>query len=270
MLQIQTKSETELNEKMHHMMQNRETIQQKGNNGTVNGQLTSFAPLPPMPPMPPMMPPMMQPFPQPFPPFQPFYNPNQYQIDGKNIQVMPFPNSPGMDPNLLQKLQSGAAQLDVANARVVPIDMEPTTEEPIPLTESDSLDERPELPEVVLPKPKPTPKRKSKVKRVHRRQPKHLHRHEARKPHFLMRARLNTLPKKGQKGGDEWWTKPVPHFCKEAIIEITNCKDKHLEKRWSFNTEDEKCYLYEDLCYKVKKNTFKSLKECMTACWRPK
>ena len=260
---------------MFQMMQNQRMalqMQRMGSNGTAIRTLPPFPPIQSQQQMiQSMMPPMMPAFPQPYPPFQPFYNPNQYKIDRNNIKIsaLPFPNGVGMDPNLLKQLESGRAQLDVANARVIPVEPVPSTEEPLP-TESESLDDQPELPEVVLPKTTIKPKHKRKGNRMPKRHFRHRARHEARKPHFLMRARLNKLPKKGQKGGDEWWTKPVPELCNEPIIEITNCKERHLEKRWSFNKEDEKCYLYEDLCYKLKKNTFKSLKDCMIACWRPK
>ena len=51
------------------------------------------------------------------------------------------------------------------------------------------------------------------------------------KPNFILRARLTNLLKKNQKGKNEWWKTPIPHFCYDPIIEITDCKDKKLEKR---------------------------------------
>lgn len=212
--------------------------------------------------MPPMMPIVQG---MPFQGFVPMAVNPYYQVNRQNMQMfpMPFGNLVGMDPRLAQQLESGKAQLDISNARVEPYEVTQEPQEELMEeqgTESDTLEDRPELPEVVIPKPK-----KLKKKRRHRKG-------KDGKPYFIMRARLKDLPNANQTGGNQWWTKAVPDYCYEEITEITDCKDKSvtLEKRWSFNSEDEKCYLYEDQCFSLKLNTFKSLKDCMTTCWRPK
>jgi hypothetical protein len=220
---------------------------------------------------------MLNPYQMPFaPPFEPMaYLPqNQFKIDRNNMQVIPMqlPGGGVVDPNTMQKLQSGVAQLDMANARIIPM---PLVEKKKPKkrpTEAPTIEDFPEIPEVVIKKP------------IHKKQRKKITAHLVKsvaeeqkfgsdlvkKPTFILRARLSHLPQKNQKGKNQWWKRPVPNYCWDPIIEITNCRKKKLEKRWSYNPEDERCYLYEDYCAKAKKNTFKNINQCMTTCWRPK
>ena len=90
------------------------------------------------------------------------------------------------------------------------------------------------------------------------------------KPKFLMRAKLKNLPTKDQGTIDSWWKQPRHEFCQDEIFEMNDCFGKKLEKRWSYNPDDERCYLYLDECASERKNTFESLPECMKTCWRTK
>ncbi|XP_054169234.1 mastermind-like domain-containing protein 1 [Oppia nitens] len=285
-------------------------------------------------------------------------------IDKSRMRIVPMPYGNGqqqglvgMDPQMLRNLETGAAQLDMSNAKIVPMpinsdgdgsngddtggggsgqlgggggggDDDPTGTQPQQMqpspygpliggpppdggdqspgaTESESIEFRPEYPEVV-PTTLASPSAKELIVTSPQQQPsisaskrkfrynqvvKRRHNSAAAaavsgsssgggggggsggKPKFLMRARLTNLPKKGQLGdADSWWLKPVPDYCSDKIVEITDCPDSQLKyraKRWSFDTTDEKCYLYEDECHSVKRNTFSTLKDCMFTCWRP-
>ncbi|RWS09370.1 Trypsin-1-like protein, partial [Dinothrombium tinctorium] len=93
--------------------------------------------------------------------------------------------------------------------------------------------------------------------------------HHYIRPHFLFKASVHNPPKKELEKAI-WLKYPPPAYCFEPLLIVDSCEEQKVEKRWTFNPEDNKCYLYYDFCPNERdENSFKHLTECISICWRP-
>jgi hypothetical protein len=91
---------------------------------------------------------------------------------------------------------------------------------------------------------------------------------KSRTPTFIERGRLKNRPSIREGTPESWWRRPQPNFCTEPIFVNDYCKDRTPVKRWAFNQADERCYRYVDYCFDDKHNSFDTLQQCLTSCWR--
>jgi hypothetical protein len=87
---------------------------------------------------------------------------------------------------------------------------------------------------------------------------------KSRTPTFIERGRLKNRPSIREGTPESWWRRPQPNFCTEPIF----VNDRTPVKRWAFNQADERCYRYVDYCFDDKHNSFNTLQQCLTSCWR--
>jgi hypothetical protein len=91
---------------------------------------------------------------------------------------------------------------------------------------------------------------------------------KSRTPTFIERGRLKNRPSIREGTPESWWRRSQPNFCMEPIFVNDYCKDRTPVKRWAFNQADERCYRYVDYCFADKHNSFDTLQQCLTSCWR--
>lgn len=88
-----------------------------------------------------------------------------------------------------------------------------------------------------------------------------------KKPRFLVKANIRKLSREKLKKARWLWDTP-PDYCMGRILIHDECLTNSLEKRWSFNFDDGLCYLYEEPCPEGKENSFTTLSQCISSCWR--
>jgi hypothetical protein len=81
------------------------------------------------------------PYPPPFAPMS-FVQPNQFKIDTNHMQLIPMslPGG-GIDPNIMEQLQSGAPLIDMTNARIIPMSLNNNKIPKTRPTESQTMEE---------------------------------------------------------------------------------------------------------------------------------
>lgn len=95
-----------------------------------------------------------------------------------------------------------------------------------------------------------------------RRRPRRL-----KKPRFLVKANIRRLSQERLRKA-KWLGEPPPEYCLNRLLITDECPPNSAERRWSYNFDDGKCYLYEDPCPEGKQNSFTSLSQCVANCWR--
>jgi hypothetical protein len=93
------------------------------------------------------------------------------------------------------------------------------------------------------------------------------------KPRFLVKASVKEM-ERNKTRRLSWLRIPPLDFCSQSILIHHECDSfledpRRTEHRWSFNLEDANCYLYADPCPIFKRNSFRSLSQCIASCWRP-
>ncbi|CAG2118697.1 unnamed protein product, partial [Medioppia subpectinata] len=89
-----------------------------------------------------------------------------------------------------------------------------------------------------------------------------------KRPKFLFRASIKDESLRVDSRGVKWWSLEQPSYCSQDIYVTKGCAKTEPNKRWSYNPTDKKCYAYEDYCYDLKPNSFKSSKDCFRKCYR--
>ena len=92
-----------------------------------------------------------------------------------------------------------------------------------------------------------------------------------KRPIFLERGRIKKRYTLKDGNENSWWRKSLPEYCQSPIYVTNDCGNEQRQplQRWSYNFADERCYSYVDECSFGKKNSFQTLEQCLTSCWRP-